>query len=712
MKIKAPFDTQNKPLWVDLLLIVAGLVGAVIFIVFIQQALPDAALDLQYSRAQISQMSQDKLSALGFSAPDYNHVLAFSENRMPSFFLQQTLGVEGANKKIRAESLPIYSWQMRWFKPLQKEEFYLFLSTTGSLVGFNHIIPEDAPGTNISQQEAQNLSEKFLNDNTNWQTRNWERVDASSVTLPGGRIDHSFSWKALDYAVGASELRYSVTIQGDRLGYMNYWLKTPEAYTRNFSSQRGRAGFFNDIAYIVGLMGLFMACIVAMFAGKPDMRQAIFPALLGAGIRFASYLNYIPLFPNSYSTTQDYSLFWTSTIANAFFSSIFTFAMILVAWAGGQSLAKLVWPHQDRILERGPDRWLKFSLSAWRGLMISGFHLGYVTGFYLLTSRFLGWWSPIGQGSASNIYATPLPFLESLDTGVNAALSEELLFRLAGISLVLWLSRKRWLALLVPGLLWAFAHLSYVSDPIYARGVELSFVAILDGIIFLQFGLLTTIVAHCSYNMIISSVGLFQSSDAYYQFSGLVVLALLLLLLLPGLIVWLKKKMGKATPVLPDFEIAPATEADLAQLTGLPVRADWAALLADDQRLILCLRSGETLLGMSTGYQTGNASAILDGVYVISEWRRTYWGSTLLEHLQEHFKAQGVEHFYSYTESGDRKAFGFLKNLFWRTHTTILKQGEIPSFSVSFVRPALSWLRNRRTSQPVIELEIPRAQDF
>jgi hypothetical protein len=715
MKIAAPFLTQKKPLWVDILLVVAGIVGVIVFIVFNQQALPDAALDLKYSRPQITQLAQNDLESLGFSVPEYQFVLAFNEDRMASFFLQQTIGVEQSNQKIQTEALPIYSWRARWFKPLQKEEFSLSLSTTGSLVKFEHIIPEDAPGTNIPKTEAQTLAERFLDANTNWQACPWEQVDSSSVTQPGGRIDHTFSWKATDYAVGASELRYTVTIQGDRLGYMNYWIKPPETYTRNFTSQRTRAGFFNDIAYVIGFVGFLLICTLAMSLGKPDFRQALFPALLGGGVRLASYLNYIPLFPNSYTTTQDYALFWSEIVIQAFSSSFVTFLMVFVAWMGAQTLSKLVWPRQDRILERGPERWLKFSLSAWRGLLISGVHLGYVVTFYLLTSRFLGWWSPIGQGSASNIYATPLPFIEALDVGVNAALIEELLFRLAGISFVFWLSRKRWLALLVPGLLWAFAHLSYVSDPIYARGVELTFVALLDGIIFLQFGLLTTIVAHCSYNMIVSSVGLFQSSDPYYQFSGLVVLAILFSPLLPGLIAWLKQKMGKTTPILTDFELAPATAADIPQLSALPVKADWEALLADNQRTILCLHSGGTLLGFSTGYlQAGNTCAIVDGVYVIPAWRRNYWGSTLLDKLQEQFKVQGVEHFYSYAASTEKKSFTLLKNLFWRTDTIILKQAPAPSISLSVIEPALSWLRQRRipVEQPVMELEIPRSRDF
>jgi len=241
----------------------------------------------------------------------------------------------------------------------------------------------------------------------------------------------------------------------------------------------------------------------------------------------------------------------------------------------------------------------------------------------------------------------------------------------------------------------------------------LTFVAILDGLIFLQFGLLTTIVAHCSYNMIISSVGLFQSSDPYLQFSGLVVLALLFSLLIPGLVVWLRRKMGRATPLLADFELAPATPADLEQLAAFPVKANWPVLLADDRRIILCLRSGEMLLGFSTGFQTGSASANLDGVYIVPKLRRAYWGATLLDYLQAQFKERGVEHFSAQVGAREPQPLAFLKNLFWQTDTLLLKQGQVPVFSFSAVKAALARLRRTRPSptQPACELEIPRRDD-
>lgn len=124
MKIKTLTGTHNKPLWVDILLVILGVLGVMIFVIFRQQALPDAAINLQYSRSQISEMVKGRLNGLGFSASDYEFVLSFAEDSMPSYFLQQNLGIEMANKKIVEESLPIYSWEARWFRPLQKEEFF------------------------------------------------------------------------------------------------------------------------------------------------------------------------------------------------------------------------------------------------------------------------------------------------------------------------------------------------------------------------------------------------------------------------------------------------------------------------------------------------------------------------------------------------------------------------------------------------------------
>ena len=708
-----PLAQKHSPLWLELLITLLGIVGVIVFLTYYDRALPSAAIDLKYSRAQIEQLAEEKLIDLGFSPEGYQFALSFDEDNLASYYLQRSLGVEETNARLANEQWPLHLWTARWFKPQEKEEFYIQFSPQGEFLGFSHIIAENAEGASVPIADAQVIAETFLTQNSSWNVTDWERIEASSKAMPAGRVDHTFVWQSINFSAGESELRYSVTIHGDQIGGLRYWIQIPETFSRDFSSERNRAGFINDIALLLGFGGFLMVAVVGTAIAKPDYRRILRPALLSAVISLAASLNYIPLYRAYYGTTQDYTLFWVTVVMGALFTAFFYFAQVFIGWGGGQGIAKLVWQNQDRILARGPNRWVEFSRSAWRGLMLGGFDLGYVVLFYLFATNILGWWSPV-TAEYSDAYATPFPFLLAFNTGLNAALTEELLFRLIGISIFLWIFRKqRWLAVLIPGVLWAFAHTSYVSYPIYARGIELTIHAIIVGIIFLKFDLFTTIMAHFTYNMIIVAMPLLRSSDPYFQFSGMVVLAVLALPLLPGLYWILKLRLGKLNSLPDSLTLSPATESDQQNLSALPVTADWEALLRQPDRVTLCLRDGNSLIGFSTGF-TEKDTATIDGVYVSPQWRRQYWGARLLDAIQEHFKAQNIEVQRSFLLPGERKQMAFLHNLSWHPSAYILTPREKPEFSkfVQEIKSALRerWLawRSRKKNEEENELEIPR----
>lgn len=710
-----PTHAQKRSIWPEVLITLLGIIGVILFLSFYDQALPSAAIDLKYSREQISQLAEAQLREFGFSSDGYEFALSFDEDYMSSYYLQRNLGVEETNIRLANEKWPLHNWTARWYKPLEKEEFYIRFSPQGEFLGFVHVIAEDAPGAAITIERAQVIAEDFLSQHSNWDAANWERIEAASEAMPSGRVDHTFVWKSNQFSAGESELRYSIVVRGDRVGYHRYWIKTPESFTRDFSAERNRAGFIDDIASVFGLGGFLLVAAAGVSIARPDMRRILRPALLSFVISLAASLNFIPLYRSYYSTTQDYTLFWISIITGALFSALFSASLVFAGWGGGQGIAKLIWPNQDRILARGPNRWVEFSRSAWRGLMLGGFNLGYVVMFYVFATKVLGWWSPV-TAEYSDAYATPFPFLLAFDIGLNAALSEELLFRLIGISAFLWIFRKqRWLAVLIPGALWAFAHTSYVSYPIYARGIELTIEAILMGIIFLKFDLFTTIMAHFSYNMIIVASPLLRSSDPAFQLSGMVILVVLALPLLPGLYWTLKLRFSKSNFLPDSFTLTPAAESDLPKLNALPIKADWPALLSQTNRTILCLRGDDELIGIVTGYVEKNAANI-DGVYVTPQWRRQYWGAKLLSAIQDHFKNSGVETTRSALLPGEKKQMAFLHNLYWRSGTYILNPKATPAFSTAvqqlksdFWENITKWRAwNKKEKPQEIEIEIPR----
>ncbi len=705
-----PIAKEQKHPWIELLITLFGIFGAVIFFTQYDRALPSASVDVSVTRPQAQQIATDYLADFGYTPGEgYKSTLSFGGGGLSLIYIQRTLGVEEFNRRIAVEKWPIYRWTARWFKPQEKEEFYVYLSPSGEFLGFDHIIMEDTPGATIPQEQAQTVAEDFLAQYAGWDAAAWERIEASSEELPGGRVDHTFTWKLRGFSAGESEIRYTATVQGDRVGYAFPWMKTPEAFQRQFAAERDQAGFVDDIVSFLGLVTFSLVALAALATSRPDLRRAFPPTALAILVSLASYLNYIVLFNQGYSTTDDYTLFWINNIFLIAISALITGAPILVTWAGGQALSKLVWPLQDRILARGPNRWVAFSRSAWRGLRLGVAQLGFIIIFYFVTTEYFGWWNPVTV-EYSDLFATPFPFLEAFDAGLNAALSEELIFRLVGISLFLWIFRKRlvWLAVLIPGALWAFAHTNYLTYPIYVRGIELTIIAIILGVIFLKFDLLTTIMSHFTYNMMVVGIYLLRSSEPYYQFSGWVVVATLILPVLPGLFVTLARSRQKG-PSSPDsLTLRPAAEGDILSLAGLPVKADWAALLTEPGRRVLVLTGGDELVGFATGIVITDTARV-DGIYVAPRWQRQYWGTLMLDALREDFRGEGVTEVQAALRPGEHKPMAFLFNRFWRPYALVMSPEGTPEFGAmlkSGLREMFKIFKRKKPDEA--ELEIPR----
>lgn len=662
----------------DLFITLLGLAGIVLFLSLYDSAFPSAAIDLTLSRDEIARRAEAYIQAQGYDVEGYEFALTFDESGWASVYLQRTVGIPETNRLIRDEGVPIYYWRARWFKPLQKEEFSASLAPDGNVVAFSHSVPEDRPGAALEQEQARVLAEGYATGDRGWSLAGWELTSASSQDRPGGRVDHHFEWKQRDWSVGDSEMRIAVDVQGDRIGGYGYWLKTPESFDRQFLEQRNRAGFVNNLSYTIGFYGFIFAAVAALVAAAwrstLNWRAGLKPALLVGVVSLLASLNYLPLAKAGYGTTQDYALFWIQRVFNIVVSAGYDAALVYLLWLGGKSLARRVWPRQDKILPRSDDRRGTLARSAWRGLMLGGMSGGYVILFYLIATRLFGGWTPLQVSSAST-YATPLPFLGPIETGLTPAMTEELVFRLVGIALVLLWTRRRWLALLIPGVLWAFAHLGYVRDPFYLRGIELTIEAVLlTGLFFLRFDLITTITAHFAYNASLGALPLLRSGEPYFVASGLIVVAAMLAPLLPGVAGGLRR-LRHTQARIPQPRVDVAAQSDLPRLLQLPVEGvDWPALFGDPNTWIMCLRASDTVIGVAAGRMKSEDTAEITVVYVDPAWRRRYWGSALIDDLAGRMCERGVRTIEVTAASKDRTCIGFWASQGWRPTTAILSK--------------------------------------
>jgi membrane protease YdiL (CAAX protease family)/ribosomal protein S18 acetylase RimI-like enzyme len=316
-------------------------------------------------------------------------------------------------------------------------------------------------------------------------------------------------------------------------------------------------------------------------------------------------------------------------------------------------------------------------------MMLGGISFGYVALFYTVAVRFFNGWTPLDAPGGYAV-ATPFPFLGPLATGIIPATTEELLFRLVGITAVLLALKKRWLALLIPGMLWAFAHTGYVTDPLILRGIELTIEAVILGLFFLRFGLFVTIMSHFVFNAGLTAMPLLRSSDPYFVLSGLIVIAAMFVPILPGAIIWLRRRAHPLAPVATP-QINLATVDDLDRLTALSIKTieavkdtDWSALLNDPSVVVVCARTHPEVVGVAAGKIDNDGTTRILTTYVDPQWRRQYLGSELIDCLTDVLRERGAKSVQATLESRDDRSIGFFASQGWRQRVRVYSRSLLP----------------------------------
>ena len=528
---------RRDTLWI-LGFLAAGALGLACYIGLYDRAWPAASLNFRVDREQAFEAAETYLQRLGYDLSEYESARIFSRAGLPQVFLERTLGLAEANGLVR-DWISIWSWQIRWFKPLQKEELRVGIDPGGRVTRFTHAILESDEGASLPQEEARAVAESFLTEVQGFSLDDYEPIAASSVDRPARR-DHTFTYRKRDWVVGEDgHYRLWVSVQGDRAGGFSEFLKVPETFAREYREIRSRAGLIFNVATAIA-----MALVIAMavFLVRKYRRRELswrVPVVVGVVTGALSYvgsLNGYPLSYFGYDTTQSYLSFILNFLFTGLFSAALIGVMIILFGTAGGAAARDV-SGSNPLARLSPGRWRSAALArvVLIGYGLAFAHLGYLTLFYVLGQEHLGVWAPAVVTEYSNTYSTWLPWIYPLLTGLVATTVEEFLFRLVAISLLLRWFGKTWLAVLLPGVLWAFLHANYAQEPIYIRGLELTVVGVVFGLVFLRFGIWTTVVSHYVYNCFLGTYPMMQSDSLYFKASGFLALAVICLPAIPAI---------------------------------------------------------------------------------------------------------------------------------------------------------------------------------
>ena len=509
--------------WRVWFLVVAALIGIVVFAVKDKEAFPEASIDLRLSKGQIKAMALDCARKVGFHKDKLITSTTFSWDNPAKTYLELDMGGAQANQLMR-DTVPIWYWRTRLCKEFDPEQFIAYLSPVGKLVCFQTAWENDKAIPSLTRPQAQKLAEDFISKQADLSLPDYSLIESSSSQLVH-RTDHSFTWEDRKHPIKDAHLRLTVNVSGNAVSMYYRYLNVPEAWQRKFQTIRSYNNILARVAFFFNSFLYLAAAFIVIWAvsfRNARWRFAIIAGLLCAVGSALLAVNNLPDYIDGYSPRTSYKAFLVSYVIKVLGVCLSggVFASMLVM--AGEFMYRAGYPARVAFEHMGNLKTLSLPQTT-RGLIVGlavfGIALGWVVTYYVIGSHF-GFWCPLDT-SNYQVIGSFSPAYSALCIGVEAAFNEEILYRVIGLSLAKRLVKNRfWLANLLQAAAWGFAHSTYPQQPAYARGVELTLSGLVFGWVMNRFGLLPCLVAHFMLDAFLTAQPLFASNQPLLIGSG------------------------------------------------------------------------------------------------------------------------------------------------------------------------------------------------
>ncbi len=515
----------------DRRLVLAAIVVTALALIYLRfhfwEAFPQASIDLKYSKEEITARARDFLVSQGLDPGGRRNLTLFDDTPLARYYLERELGTAEANR-LMSERISVWRWRARWFRPPEEEEFVVWLSPGARLVGFDHVLPESAPGERPAKERAREIAQRFLAQVTAEPHR---LLEEKLVERPN-RLDYEFTWELEGFRAKDATYRRTVAVRGGKAAAYSEFLHVPERWQRDFQAQRSKNSLFQIAAesLYVPLGIAAIACII-VFLRRHELRWKPLAAIAGAVaiLTVGHEYNSLPFFLDRMPTSSPLPQSLLMGLLQGLGAGVAVFFYVILAAAAGEPLYRKRFPSflslRNAFTLRGIQT-REFFRATVSGYAFAAAHLAFVAAFYVYGQK-VGVWSP--QDIAySDLLSTAAPWIAPLAISLMAASAEEFWFRLFAVPL-LGKILPRWMAIAIPAFVWGFLHSNYPQQPGYIRGIEVGLIGVAAGYLMWRFGILATLVWHYTVDAVLIGMFLFQSGSLYFQLSGVVVSGAVLL---------------------------------------------------------------------------------------------------------------------------------------------------------------------------------------
>ena len=266
-------------------------------------------------------------------------------------------------------NLPLNRWRVRFFRPLEKEEFHVYVDCgDGSVDSYTHLVEEEAPGTDLPEEEARALAEAHVRE-FGVDPDRFELVESSSEKMKARR-DHNFVWEAMDgdpRNLDESFYRIEVDVIGDEASGFRRFVKLPEEWLRDreeSTTLKAAISALQIIVVVAVVLHLIWLLVRQMRSQALGWRKPVTLGLIAGALFLVGYLNSLPAFYAGYSTATAPAIFTIIQVVGAVLGLI-AVGLGVVCYLG---LADSLYPGCLERL-RGPGRAEFFRDAAWIALL-------------------------------------------------------------------------------------------------------------------------------------------------------------------------------------------------------------------------------------------------------------------------------------------------------------------------------------------------------
>lgn len=425
-----------RPLSNSRLILAGGLIVVFIGVSMIKVYRFGEGVKLTTTRQDAYRLADDFLKARHVDPSSFHRVGWLDENADPMTirYLLERRSVEETDRIYR-QATRMLLWEVRYFKPLEKEEHNVFVDADGARVfAYQHELDEDAPGASLSIDEARSLAEKEVGLE-GYQLTSFDLQDSRGEKRKA-REDYTFVWQAKPgdpRNVDEARYRLQVEIAGDQVVGFSRFFKLPDDWVRQREATKlsTLALYIAPFLLLVGLVagGIFIL-VQKLKSGEIFWGPA---GKISVALAFIVFLGEL----NAFSTLD--RVYPTSIPLSSYHLILAVFGLILPLLAGlgawlAVGLATSLYPNACRIFN-GSDRrtWRRDALVAMMVALAAGAAIGQIGGF--IANRFHAY-VPVDIDILPTSFDSSFPAVSFLIRGLTSCL-----LKTAAVALVIYLVR-------------------------------------------------------------------------------------------------------------------------------------------------------------------------------------------------------------------------------------------------------------------------------